>query len=52
MIYENPWLYNDKVFTSEDILDYYGFCYLITNLDNAKKYIGRKYFYSTRKKKV
>jgi len=51
MIYENPWLYNEKVFTSEDILDYYGFCYIITNLDNAKQYIGRKYFYSTRKKK-
>ena len=51
MSYENPWLYNDKVFESEDIKDYYGFCYLLTDLENGKQYIGRKYFYSIRKKK-
>ena len=51
MSYENPWLYNDKVFESEDINDYYGFCYLLTDLENGKMYIGRKYFYSIRKKK-
>ena len=51
MSYENPWLYNDKVFESEDINDYYGFCYLLTDLENGKQYIGRKYFYSVRKKK-
>ena len=51
MNYENPWLYNDKVFESEDIKDYYGFCYLLTDLENGKQYIGRKYFYSIRKKK-
>jgi len=51
MSYENPWLYNDKVFESEDINDYYGFCYLLTDLENGKQYIGRKYFYSIRKKK-
>ena len=51
MSYKNPWLYNDKVFESEDINDYYGFCYLLTDLENGKQYIGRKYFYSVRKKK-
>ena len=51
MSYENPWLYNEKVFESEDINDYYGFCYLLTDLENGKQYIGRKYFYSVRKKK-
>jgi len=51
MSYENPWLYNGKVFESEDINDYFGFCYLLTDLKNGKQYIGRKYFYSIRKKK-
>jgi len=51
MSYKNPWLYNDIVFESEDINDYYGFCYLLTDLENGKMYIGRKYFYSIRKKK-
>ena len=51
MSYENPWLYNDKVFESEDIKDYFGFCYILTDLENGKMYIGRKYFYSIRKKK-
>ena len=43
MSYENPWLYNEKVFESEDINDYFGFCYLLTDLENGKMYIGRKY---------
>ena len=49
MSYENPWLYDGKVFESEDINDYFGFCYLLTDLENGMKYIGRKYFYSFRK---
>ena len=51
MSYENPWLYDGKVFESEDINDYFGFCYILTDLENGMKYIGRKYFYSIRKKK-
>ena len=51
MSYENPWLYDGKVFESEDINDYFGFCYILTDLENGMKYIGRKYFYSVRKKK-
>ena len=51
MSYENPWLYDGKVFESEDIKDYFGFCYILIDLENGMKYIGRKYFYSVRKKK-
>ncbi len=51
MSYENPWLYDGKIFESEDINDYFGFCYILTDLENDKQYIGRKYFYSVRKKK-
>lgn len=51
MSYENPWLYDGKVFESEDIKDYFGFCYILTDFENGKQYIGRKYFYSVRKKK-
>ena len=51
MSYENPWHYNNKVFESEDIKDYFGFCYILIDLENGMNYIGRKYFYSVRKKK-
>tara|TARA_Y100000401_G_scaffold84629_1_gene69914 strand:- start:1025 stop:1465 length:441 start_codon:yes stop_codon:yes gene_type:complete len=47
--YENPWQYNGVAFTGEDIRDYFGFVYLITNIQNGRKYIGRKYFWSFRK---
>ena len=47
--YENPWIYEGRPFTSDDIGDYYGFVYRITNTTNEKSYIGRKYFYQKRK---
>ena len=47
--YENPWIFEGRAFLSEDINDLYGFVYLITNLTNGRKYIGRKYFWSHRK---
>ena len=50
-MYENPWWYKDRVFESDEINGYYGFVYLITNTINDRKYIGRKYFWSFRKKK-
>ena len=47
--YENPWIYKGNPFTSDDIGDYYGFVYRITNTSTQKSYIGRKYFYQKRK---
>jgi hypothetical protein len=35
MSYENPWIYNDQVFDSSDIQDYFGFVYLIHFTTNA-----------------
>ena len=46
--YENPWIYNDKVFESCDIGDYYGFVYSILNNKNGREYIVRKYFWQFR----
>ena len=50
-MYDNPWWYNGEVFDSDGINGYHGFVYLITNTVNGRKYIGRKYFWSLRKKK-
>ena len=47
--YENPWIYEGRPFTSDDIGDYYGFVYRITNTTSSKSYIGRKYFVQKRK---
>ena len=47
--YENPWIYKGNPFTSDDIGDYYGFVYRITNTTTQKSYIGRKYFMQKRK---
>ena len=49
--YENPWMYEGKPFTSDDIGNYYGFVYRIINTINKKEYIGRKYFVQKRKPK-
>ena len=46
--YENPWLCEGSTFTSNDIGDFFGFVYCITNTNNGRKYIGRKYFYAFR----
>lgn len=45
------WYYGDKEFTSDMICDYIGYVYCITDLNNNKKYIGKKLFRSTRKLK-
>ena len=49
--YTNPWLYNGKVFDTDDIQDYFGFVYHIHCIPTNRDYIGRKYFWSFRKKK-
>ena len=46
--YENPWMYLERPFTGDDVHDYFGFVYNITNLTNQRQYIGRKYFWSFR----
>jgi hypothetical protein len=43
------WLYNGEEFTSEMIDKYVGFVYIITDLSNSKKYVGKKLFQSKRK---
>lgn len=52
MSYENPWLYNGEMFDSDKIEDNCGFVYLIENLIDNKKYIGKKLFHSTRTKVI
>ena len=46
------WTYNKEIFTEDNIGDNYGFVYIITNLSNNKKYIGKKFFYSSKTKQV
>ena len=52
MSYDNPWLYKNKIFESEDIDNYYGYVYIITNMTNNMKYIGKKFFWTTKYKTV
>ena len=51
MTYENPWSFNKKSFTSKDINNFVGFVYVIFSQNTGRFYIGRKYFYSLRRKK-
>jgi len=50
MTYDNPWTYLGKPFESEDINEYYGFIYRITNTVNGFDYVGRKYFTTIKKR--
>lgn len=50
--YSNPWFYQGLPFDSNQIEDNVGFVYLITNVYNNKKYIGKKTFLNTRRVKV
>ena len=47
--YENPWTYKGSTFTSDDINGFFGYIYRITNIQNGRQYIGRKYFVQKRK---
>lgn len=49
---EINWIYKNKEFTEQDIGDNYGFVYVITHLETGKKYIGKKFFYSSRTKVI
>jgi hypothetical protein len=46
--YENPWVYNGKMFDSCDIQDNFGFVYRIDCSTTGRSYLGRKYFWSFR----
>jgi hypothetical protein len=51
----NQWLYEDKVYEPPEEMDpkvIYGFVYLIENLKNGRKYIGKKLFWSMRTRQV
>lgn len=46
------WVYNNKLFTENDIDNYIGFVYIIENTVTNKKYIGKKLFWSSKTKQV
>jgi len=46
--YENPWIYEGKPFTTDDINGFFGYVYRIINLQDGREYIGRKYFWKFR----
>ena len=52
MSYDNPWTYNGNIIDSEILDNYLGFVYLITNLKNNKKYVGKKLLKFKRTKQV
>lgn len=45
------WHYQNLEFnpTEDELSEYVGFVYLITERDTGKKYVGKKFFWSTRK---
>lgn len=46
------WLYQGEEFTEDMITDEIGFVYLIINLSNDKKYVGKKLFTASKSKQV
>lgn len=45
------WYHNNKEFnlTEDELSEYVGFVYLITERDTGKKYVGKKFFWATRR---
>lgn len=46
------WLYNSNLLEEIDIESYTGFVYIITNISNQKKYIGKKLFKHRKTKQI
>ena len=46
----SEWTYNGQPFETPG--EYYGFVYIITNLLSGRKYIGKKFFWSSKRKQV
>jgi hypothetical protein len=46
----NDWLYNGEEYLEPG--EYYGFVYIITNLLSGRQYIGKKFFWSIKRKQV
>jgi hypothetical protein len=46
------WIYEGREVDEDQISGYTGFVYIITNLTNNRRYIGKKLFTSTRTKMV
>lgn len=52
MDYSKPeWMFDGEPLSDEDIVGSAGFVYMITNKVTGQRYIGRKYFTSTRKRR-
>tara|TARA_A100001391_G_scaffold186490_1_gene155717 strand:+ start:10757 stop:11182 length:426 start_codon:yes stop_codon:yes gene_type:complete len=45
------WTFRNEIFDEKDIDKFEGFVYIITNMLDGRRYIGRKYFYNIRKVK-
>lgn len=46
------WIYNGKEFVDDDIGDYVGFVYIITNYISGKQYVGQKLFTRSKQKTI
>jgi hypothetical protein len=46
------WIYDEKYIDENELAEYTGFVYLITNLTNNKKYIGKKLLKKTKTKQI
>lgn len=49
--YNNPWIYRGQEVTSELLSPYFGFVYILSDLENGKLYIGKKHIWNLRKVK-
>lgn len=46
------WTYHNKEFTGEEIGEYFGMVYLITNTRTGRKYVGKKFFTKAARRQV